>query len=176
MSPPPKRPLAHDSRILLALACLPFLPVAPSNQSQCQREAECSLFGIPLHRSAAWKYLTDSHVATAGRNAGSRLAIGTLVFGGKDQGSFGCSVNLPLGSRSVDPHSTAVWCGNLLHSSPQPHTAECSTLHSMEYSLLQPRSALGDAQAGSTPSRIRSHSCPFYTTMLCLGCHIAGRL
>ena len=42
----------------------------------------------------------------------------------KDQGSFGCSVNLPLGSRSVDPHSTAVWCGNLLHSSPQSHMAE----------------------------------------------------
>lgn len=39
--------------------------------------------------------------------------------------SFGCSVNLPLGSRSVDPHSTAVWCGSLLHSSPQPHTAGC---------------------------------------------------
>jgi len=39
-------------------------------------------------------------------------------------GSFGCSVNLPLGSRPVDPHSTTVWCGNLLHSSPQPHTAE----------------------------------------------------
>ena len=37
--------------------------------------------------------------------------------------SFGCSVNLPLGSRSADPHSTAVCCGNLLHSSPQPHTA-----------------------------------------------------
>ena len=37
--------------------------------------------------------------------------------------SFGCSVNLPLGSRPVDPHSTAVGCGNLLHSSPQPHTA-----------------------------------------------------
>jgi len=32
-------------------------------------------------------------------------------------------VNLPLDSRSVDPHSTTVWCGNLLHSSPQPHTA-----------------------------------------------------
>jgi len=26
----PKRPLAHDSRILLALACLPFLPAAPT--------------------------------------------------------------------------------------------------------------------------------------------------
>jgi len=37
--------------------------------------------------------------------------------------SFGCSVNLPLGSRSADPHSTTVCCGNLLHSSPQPHTA-----------------------------------------------------
>ena len=33
------------------------------------------------------------------------------------------SGDLPLGSRSADPHSTAVWCGNLLHSSPQPHTA-----------------------------------------------------
>ena len=43
----------------------------------------------------------------------------------KGRGSFGCSVNLPLGSRSVDPHSTAVWCGNLLHSSPQSHTADC---------------------------------------------------
>lgn len=27
-----KRPLAHDSRILLALACLPFLPAAPSDR------------------------------------------------------------------------------------------------------------------------------------------------
>ena len=33
--------------------------------------------------------------------------------------------DLPLGSRSADPHSTAVWCGNLLHSSPQPHIAGC---------------------------------------------------
>ena len=40
----------------------------------------------------------------------------------KGHDSFGCSVNLPLGSRSADPHSTAVWCGNLLHSCPQPHT------------------------------------------------------
>jgi len=47
-----------------------------------------------------------------------------VQLGEKDQGSFGCSVNLPLGSRSVDPHSTAVWCGNLLHSSPQSHIAE----------------------------------------------------
>jgi len=36
--------------------------------------------------------------------------------------SFGYAVNLPLGSRSADPHSTAVWCGNLLHSSPRSHT------------------------------------------------------
>ena len=43
-------------------------------------------------------------------------------------GSLGCSVNLPLGSRPVDPHSTAVWCGNLLHSSPQPHTAGFSCI------------------------------------------------
>lgn len=41
----------------------------------------------------------------------------------RGRGSFGCFVNLPLGSRSADPHSTAVWCGNLLHSSPQPHIA-----------------------------------------------------
>lgn len=33
--------------------------------------------------------------------------------------------DLPLGSRSADPHSTTVWCGNLLHSSPQPHIAGC---------------------------------------------------
>lgn len=38
-------------------------------------------------------------------------------------GSFGCCVNLPLGSRPADPHSTAVSCGNLLHSSPQSRTA-----------------------------------------------------
>jgi len=40
-----------------------------------------------------------------------------------NRGSFGCSVHLPLGSRTVDPDSTTVWSGNLLHSSPQPHTA-----------------------------------------------------
>jgi len=142
----PTEPLAHDSGILLALACLPFLPTR-----------------LPAHPGPACLSLS--------------LTDWGPGFSRKNQGSFGCSVNLPLGSRSVDPHSTAVWCGNLLHSSPQSHTAELcfATPRSVEYSLLQPRSALNDARAGSTPSGISSHSCPFYTMMLCLGCHIVGR-
>ena len=90
--------------------------------------------------------------------------------------SFGHSVNLPLGSRSADPHSTAVWCGNLLHSSPRSHTVVCvgctflATLHPMEYSLLQPRSAPEDAPAGIASNRSRNLQSPLYTTMLCLKC------
>jgi hypothetical protein len=98
-----QRPLAHDSRILLALACLPFLPTAPSRTTGMglAHTGSLSLWVWPPPWTACW-----------------------LSPDEKDQGSFGCSVNLPLGSRSVDPHSTAVWCGNLLHSSPQSHTAE----------------------------------------------------
>ena len=77
-------------------------------------------------------------------------------------GSFGCSVNLPLGSRPANPHSTAVWCGNLLHSSPQPHTVVgvVATLHPMEYSLLQPRSAPEDTLTGVNPSGLSCLPCP----------------
>jgi len=98
----PKRPLAHDSRILLALACLPFLPTAPTLPQARARAGGLRGFALLVPPS------------------GARAPRGEEL----DQGSFGCLVNLPLGSRSVDPHSTAVWCGNLLHSSPQSHTAE----------------------------------------------------
>jgi hypothetical protein len=166
VSPPPKRPLAHDSRILLALACLPFLPTAPSDQTGHHTTGETRR----VQRLTLGWASPGWHTPVCGPDAESSV-------GEKDQGSFGCSVNLPLGSRSVDPHSTAV--GVETCSTPVLNRTQRScvaTPHSVEYSLLQPRSALGDAQAGSTPNRIRSHSCPFYTTMLCLGCHIAGRL
>ena len=93
------------------------------------------------------------------------------------KGSFGYLVNLPLGSRSADPHSTAVWCGNLLHSCPRPHTAGCrSTLHLVEYALLQPRSAPEDTPTGYRPSRHSNLQCPSTRLMLCTGCHSSGRL
>ena len=99
--------------------------------------------------------------------------------GGEDNPrcSFGCSVPLPLGSRSVDPHSTAVWCGNLLHSSPQSHTAwAVPALHPMEYSLLQPRSAPEATPVGGNPNGIRRPLCPLTLPMLCPTCHSGGGL
>lgn len=131
----PKRPLAHDSRILLALACLPFLPAAPTLSP-----AQTPRVSPPQTAPAApTRHTTDDDSSLFSRRGNA--AVGRLVRRGNqdgrpredtreeervssDRGSFGCSVNLPLGSRSVDPHSTAVWCGNLLHSSPQSHTAE----------------------------------------------------
>ena len=85
----------------------------------------------------------------------------------KGHDSFGCSVNLPLGSRSADPHSTAVWCGNLLHSCPQPHTT------------VSFRSSLDGVFATTTKICARRHSSEvqtplalqspmsFYMLMLC---------
>ena len=89
-----------------------------------------------------------------------------LVAGvGGPRGSFGCPVNLPLGSRPADPHSTAVWCGNLLHSSPQPHTAGCFvgsplfTRWSTRYcnqDLRREALPLGAAPAGAAGSHVLS--------------------
>ena len=85
-------------------------------------------------------------------------------------GSFGCSVNLPLGSRPADPHSTAV--GVETCSTPVLNRTQqgCSALHSMEYSLLQPRSAPEDTPVGGNPGLICNLPCPFYTADALLGC------
>lgn len=81
---------------------------------------------------------------------------------GGTHSSFGCSVNLPLGSRSADPHSTAVCCGNLLHSSPQPHTAGV-VLHLTRWStcycnqdLRQETLKPGATPAGTAISHVHS--------------------
>jgi len=49
------------------------------------------------------------------------------------------------------PAFNGCWHGNLLHSSPQPHTAGVAARTPIEYSLLQPRSAPGGAPAWVTP-------------------------
>lgn len=96
------------------------------------------------------------------------LALGTTLRPALLRfGSFGCSVNLPLGSRSADPHSTAV--GVEACSTPVLNRAQrgcvscCAALHPMEYSLLQPRSAPGDARGGERgrPRPARRSPVPF---------------
>lgn len=75
---------SHHSRMLHMLACLPLLPVL--------------LWALTL------KQCLPSAVTTF---AGGDPVL-CPIQEPKGPGSFGCSVNLPLGSRSVDPHSTAV--------------------------------------------------------------------
>jgi len=74
----------------------------------------------PTGRSLSLSHSTQQASAPRIATHTERVAH-TLSFSNRD--SFGCSVPLPLGSRTVDPDSTTVWSGNLLHSSPQPHTA-----------------------------------------------------
>lgn len=91
--------------------------------------------------------------------------------------SFGYAMNLPLGSRSADPHSTAVWYGNLLHPSPQPHTAGVCvcplfTRWSTRYcnqDLCQKTLQPGSPPAGTAVSHIALH------TDALLGCHSSGQ-
>ena len=131
------------------------------------------------------KSLALSHAQGPSSSSSSSCFFGIISRGvlprtPPHQCSFGYSVNVPLGSRSADPHSTAVWCGNLLHSSPQLQTAICCLcsacalfehghICSVEYLLLQPRSAQRNAQARLKPSSLHCTGflCPSYTTTLC---------
>ena len=112
-----RAPPARDSRILLALACLPFLPAALSSLPTLTLAASTAAAAAAAAPGWATRH---GERALAGRDTDGHGRAGERG----PEGSVGCSVNLPLGSRSVDPHSTAVWCGNLLHSSPQSHTAD----------------------------------------------------
>lgn len=83
--------------------------------------------------------------------------------------------NLPLGSRSDHPNSTAVDLEAFSTSALDGIQPGSLLFTPMEYSLLQPRSAPEDAQAGIAPEGLLcSPPCPFYTMVLCfLGFHIA---
>ncbi len=104
---------AHCSRKLHLLACLPFLPYFTHSAIRAWTRWGCD----PLPRSPGEK--GPCHTTQGPRF----LPSVTTETAPRGHSSFGCTVNLPLGSRSADPHSTAVCCGNLLHSSPQPHIA-----------------------------------------------------
>jgi hypothetical protein len=134
---------------LLALACLPFLPAAPPRRgASCgatvwwwERWLACRDRLATTGSEACTRHTFGRRRSVFGTHKRGAQALSTIIHthqciivahtrqrtpnGKGRRGSLGCSVNLPLGSRSVDPHSTAVWCGNLLHSSPQSHTADC---------------------------------------------------
>ena len=61
---------------------------------------------------------------------------------------------LLIGSRPADPRSTAVWRGNLLHFSPQPHTGgDCSTFRWIGVLATATKICAGEAlQLGSLPA------------------------
>ena len=146
---------AHCSRMLHMLACLPLLPASTDISLLTQ-------LGGPWTTRTRW-----APQRPQGR-ARQTLCCHSLKGRVSRPWQLWLLGDLPLGSRSADPHSTAVWCGNLLHSSPQPHTVGCvSTLHPMEYLLLQPRSAPGDASGRVTPDLHGGLPCPLYTTVLC---------
>ena len=94
--------------MLHLLACLPLLPGPIGTQG-------CRSHTVGLGAVGPCQLRVDSkHLVWPSHPDRLPMAQQLWLFG-----------DLPLGSRSADPHSTAVWCGNLLHSSPQPHIAGC---------------------------------------------------
>lgn len=164
-------PKARSTCLSYAHQTLPSWGTPTSPQ---QNVALACLFAIPAHTSHDIVGIqSTSHTRVSQRDR----ALSHAWWDDSPWQLWLTSVNLPLDSRSVDPHSTPVWCGNLLHSSPQPHMAEvqaqdrhhhtathreqpCSGLcatplfHSMEYSLLQPRSAPKDTPVRGNPNRL----------------------
>lgn len=192
-------PRAHHSRMLALLACLPFSAHAPTETDRHTPQV-----------------LASGQHKSQGRHA-ARCFVGCHC-------SFGCSVNLPLGSRSADPYSTAVdvetcstpvlnciWQGVCFETQVRSVTRgktrgrpfgqgvgaympPCLTLraasliiasafgvhakhtpiapHSVEYSLLQPRSAPEETRSqahAQQPSQFLQ--CPSYSVALCkVGC------
>lgn len=128
---------ARRSRMLHMLACLPILPLGTLHPPTWG-----GTFVAPLPLENTYQLWT--HPAGEGCVSG---------YHAHHMGSDGCQwqlwlfSDLPLGSRSADPHSTAVWCGSLLHSSPQPHTA--GFFHSSSDGVL----------ATATKICARRHSC-----------------
>jgi len=84
-------------------------------------------------------------------------------------GSFGCSVNLPLGSRSADPHSTAV--GVEACSTPVLNRAQwgCWPHNSLDRVLATATKICAGRRSGRGWPRYPhgGRPCPFYTAMLC---------
>lgn len=173
--PPVGSPQAHHSRMLHMLACLPLPriergphshPVGPCPQSpkDCLHPAPTRLEGRGTLRGQPIQ----------GNGVGASGSVGDQ----HSLGGFGCSVNLPLGSRSADPHSTTVWCGNLLHSSPQPHTAGC--FHSSPDGVLATTTKIcARGRSGGVhtrPARQSSASSLHADALLNEGCHSSGRL
>jgi hypothetical protein len=168
----PDLPQSQHSRRLHLLACLPFLRMGPPTHADRIGTGASSAVPSPAAHPVAG--------AWAGCNTSSSLVASRSIRWGRIEPpvcSFGCLVPLPLGSRSADPHSTAVWCGNLLHSSPQSRTAwAVPALHPMEYSLLQPRSAPGATPVGGNPNGGGGPLCPLTLPTLCQTrpCHRGG--
>ena len=94
---------------------------------------------------------------------------GPQALRGFSQDSFGWLVTLPLGLRPADPHSTAVWCGNLLHSCPQPHTAGLGSCPSPEWSNRYYNQDLHQKmlQPGATPACVAIFHVHSTRLMLC---------
>ena len=97
---------------------------------------------------------------------------------GFNNDSFGCWVALPLGSRPADPHSTAVWCGNLLHSCPQPHTAgeRNPALHPNGVIATTTKICTRGCFSQGQPQLGWQSSVSFLHTDALLGCHSSGEL
>jgi hypothetical protein len=149
--------------------CCTCLPVCHSCQQPLgahvhQRHTEGAL---PTHalvwcRPQHWCVLPGHHVCNA-----------FLLCEPQGHGSFGCWVDLPLGSRSADLHSTAVWCRTLLHSSPQPHAVGLS--HPSPDGVLATTTKICSRRHFSRgqPQQALQSPMSFYMPMLCSAATVA---
>jgi len=176
-SPPSWVSQAHRSRMLHMLACLPLLSQRPDVRvprslppTQHPSGSPSIAHRVGVHSSfpqTAFRTWTVGDEWPPVRGARVITGAGALPCRLRATRQLWLSGDLPLGSRPADPPSTSVGveaCSTpvLNHTQQGP-----STLHPMEYSLLQPRSAPEGTPVGGGPNRHCSLPCPFYTTMLC---------
>lgn len=165
----------HHSRILHVLACLPLLPSGTT--SQVGSGEECGgrhgrwcvnrYRGPPRwglgHTAPALSHTrpTSSSPTPEPRTATARsvetLTAALVVL-------WICHL---AHDRLTHIQRLLVWKPAPLQPSTAYGRVLLSALHPIEYSLLQPRSAPGDARARGRPSRRCHPPCPFYTMMLC---------
>ena len=142
---------AHHSRMLHLLACLPLLPA--------------TTWGMDGNAHTRMGLVQATGVAWAPRVQ--------CLCEPQGHGSFGCWVDLPLGSRSADLHSTAVWCRTLLHSSPQPHAVGLS--HPSPDGVLATTTKICARRHFSwgQPQQALQSPMSFYMPMLCSAATVA---
>ena len=162
---------AQRSRMLHTLACLPVLPSGPPSVTTQGRKGF-------LLRPVCW--LTPGHVVGPHSNS-HIMALPARAWGGTCEpglgtspeghiichGSFGCPVIYHLAHGRLT-RIQRLFGAEACSTPVLNHTQRgFSTLHLMEYLLLQPRSAPGGTRVGIDPNGHCGLPCPAYTTMLC---------